>query len=147
MGRRRRAGSVGRTSGGLTLRPFGIVGPMLLPLPFLNLSAWMRLTLLALACALLPAVPAAAATTHSAGTSSTDWQRHRDFYLGEGRPYLQNFCAIWRDANTQGRSLWEPGLLRRLNAPLARDGFSQAQIDAITAGQVVAMSQACPGIR
>lgn len=78
---------------------------------------------------------------------ATDWQRYRDYYLGEGRPQLQALCAFWRDANAQGHSLWEPGLVRQLNAPLARDGFTEAQIDAFTAGQVVAISQGCTGIR
>ncbi|EDY39319.1 hypothetical protein CPCC7001_2199 [Cyanobium sp. PCC 7001] len=100
---------------------------------------------LLLATVLLAALPTGARAAST--TPATDWQRYRDFYLGEGRPYLLSFCAIWRDANAEGHSLWEPGLLRRLNAPLARQGFSETEIDAITAGQVVAMSQACPGIR
>jgi hypothetical protein len=79
--------------------------------------------------------------------TSNDWQRYRDFYLADGRSHLLRFCAFWREANAQGLSLWQPGLARQLNAPLARDGFTEAEIDAITAGQVVAMSQACPGIR
>ncbi|SBO43676.1 conserved exported protein of unknown function [Cyanobium sp. NIES-981] len=101
----------------------------------------MRVPLLLLATVILTVLP------NGAQAASTDWLRYRDFYLGAGRPYLLSFCAIWRDANAQGHSLWQPGLLRRLNAPLAREGFSEAEIDAITAGQVVAMSQACPGIR
>ncbi|QNI71782.1 hypothetical protein [Cyanobium sp. NS01] len=100
----------------------------------------MRLSLL-LAAALMTAVQG------QARASATDWQRYRDFYLGEGRPQLLLFCDVWRDANAQGHSLWEPGLVRQLNAPLARDGITEVQIDAITAGQVVAMSQVCPGIR
>ncbi|MFQ6539675.1 MULTISPECIES: hypothetical protein [Aphanothece] len=105
----------------------------------------MRVSLLLLATVLLGgfAPQGRAAST----ATSSDWQRYRDFYLGVGRPHLLSFCAIWRDANAQGHSLWEPGLLRRLNAPLAREGFTEVEIDAITAGQVVAMSQACPGIR
>lgn len=104
----------------------------------------MRVVLL-LAMGLLSAIPTGARAASTA--PATDWQRYRDFYLGAGRPYLQSFCAIWQDANAEGHSIWQPGLLRRLNAPLARQGFSEAEIDAITAGQVVAMSQACPGIR
>ena len=108
--------------------------------------AWMRIAQLLLTTSLLTA--SMMLSLASAGRSATaEWQRYRDFYLGDGREHLLSFCAIWRDANAQGLSLWEPGLLRRLNAPLARDGFSQQEIDAITAGQVVAMSQVCPGIR
>jgi hypothetical protein len=127
-----------RHAGASSWRPVPSPGKVDLFLPRMRVS-------LLLATLLLAVLPGGARAASTAG--ATDWQRYRDFYLGAGRPYLLSFCAIWRDANAQGHSLWEPGLLRRLNAPLSREGFSEPEIDAITAGQVVAMSQACPGIR
>ena len=96
---------------------------------------------------LLAALVLIGVTPALARTPQTDWQWYRDVFLGPGRQQLLAFCAVWRDANAQGRSIWEPGLLRSLNEPLRRDGLSDAEIDAMTAGQAVAITRTCTDIR
>ena len=95
----------------------------------------------------LLAILVVACTPGAATASANSWQRYRDFYLGPGREHLESFCAIWRDANAEGRSIWEPGLLRSLNEPLRSDGFSDTELDALTAAQAVAITQECSDIR
>jgi hypothetical protein len=77
---------------------------------------------------------------------TTDWRFHRDYFLGPGRNDLMTLCSLGRQVNNMGESFWALESNRQLEGSLERE-YGKAAVQAIRAGQAVAMSVACPDVR
>ena len=76
------------------------------------------------------------------------WDFARDFFLGRGRSYLMEDCAIGRKINQIGEYYFDPRLQNKTKERiLSKDASIEIEIDAYLAGRAAAMAVACPEVR